>query len=263
PVARWALGTARRAEDPAHRDLPRPVPSTDHHGPAWRSCPCPRARANRRPLGAAGHLSDSGQKLAVLAYVNGLPAARTRRHAQAPFRPSRHRPDHVRRDALAVARGCGRGLRRRVRRVFPRRGESCSSLADCTVILGWPPPQRDWESQAHKNGSRKPETPPGRGLAISAGGGTRTPDTRIMIPPDFGLAIGEIRLVGHNVGHNRTSDARRPAWVPALAADRHALDVIAHAETPDPRTDTTPLAARSTARRPSASTTAVARRLAS
>jgi hypothetical protein len=40
---------------------------------------------------------------------------------------------------------------------------------------------------------------------FDAGGGTRTPDTRIMIPARFGLAIGQIALVGHGVGHTGTS----------------------------------------------------------
>ena len=35
-----------------------------------------------------------------------------------------------------------------------------------------------------------------------AGGGTRTPDTRIMIPARFGSAIGNSGPVGHAVGHN-------------------------------------------------------------
>jgi hypothetical protein len=34
-----------------------------------------------------------------------------------------------------------------------------------------------------------------------AGGGTRTPDTRIMIPGDSGLAIGHFEPVGHGFGH--------------------------------------------------------------
>ena len=46
---------------------------------------------------------------------------------------------------------------------------------------------------------RKPRR--GRGFAISAGGGTRTPDTRIMIPRDSGLAIGDFGAVGHAIGH--------------------------------------------------------------
>ena len=41
-------------------------------------------------------------------------------------------------------------------------------------------------------------------VELDAGGGTRTPDTRIMIPANFGLAIGNFVAVGHTVGHNRT-----------------------------------------------------------
>jgi hypothetical protein len=43
---------------------------------------------------------------------------------------------------------------------------------------------------------------------LHAGGGTRTPDTRIMIPRDFGLAIGNSGPVGHAVGHNHAMGAR-------------------------------------------------------
>jgi hypothetical protein len=42
------------------------------------------------------------------------------------------------------------------------------------------------------------------GLGLDGGGGTRTPDTRIMIPARFGLAIGDSRPVGQAVGRNRT-----------------------------------------------------------
>jgi hypothetical protein len=47
------------------------------------------------------------------------------------------------------------------------------------------------------------ETPPRLGFVTDAGGGTRTPDTRIMIPRDFGLATGQLGPVGHAFGHNR------------------------------------------------------------
>jgi hypothetical protein len=56
--------------------------------------------------------------------------------------------------------------------------------------------------RARENDSAKPETPPKQGFATSAGGGTRTPDTRIVIPPAFGLAIARVR---HAVGHNCSS----------------------------------------------------------
>jgi hypothetical protein len=45
----------------------------------------------------------------------------------------------------------------------------------------------------------------GGGLVIDAGGGTRTPDTRITIPLHLGLGIGRSGVVGHGVGHNRAS----------------------------------------------------------
>ena len=56
-----------------------------------------------------------------------------------------------------------------------------------------------------------------RGRGHDAGGGTRTPDTRIMIPDDFGLTIGDSRPVGHAVGHNRSS-GRTPFRVSAASS---------------------------------------------
>jgi len=44
-------------------------------------------------------------------------------------------------------------------------------------------------------------SPAEAGFRESAGGGPRTPDTRIMIPLDFGLAVGDSGAVGHAVGH--------------------------------------------------------------
>jgi hypothetical protein len=52
---------------------------------------------------------------------------------------------------------------------------------------------------------------------LDAGGGTRTPNTRIMIPARFGLAIGDSGLIGHAVGHNRMS-CRTPFRVSAASS---------------------------------------------
>jgi hypothetical protein len=49
---------------------------------------------------------------------------------------------------------------------------------------------------------------------LDAGGRTRTPDTRIMIPRDFGLAIGHFACVGHAVGHNCTGSAEPTLTLP-------------------------------------------------
>jgi hypothetical protein len=46
---------------------------------------------------------------------------------------------------------------------------------------------------------------------VDAGGGTRTPDTRIMIPANFGLATGISGPVGHAVGHIRAVVLRTAA----------------------------------------------------
>ena len=54
---------------------------------------------------------------------------------------------------------------------------------------------------------------------LDAGGGTRTPDTRIMIPANFGLAIGNSTVVGHAVGHNRTPGTHHSACPQASRAD--------------------------------------------
>ena len=57
-----------------------------------------------------------------------------------------------------------------------------------------------------------------------AGGGTRTPDTRIMIPARFGSTIGNSRLVGHAVGHKRTPAIRRSACPRGVAARLGLVD---------------------------------------
>jgi hypothetical protein len=51
--------------------------------------------------------------------------------------------------------------------------------------------------------ARNNETPVFIGGFLDAGGGTRTPDTRINIPRDFGLTIGHLGPVGHAFGHIR------------------------------------------------------------
>jgi hypothetical protein len=61
--------------------------------------------------------------------------------------------------------------------------------------------------------SGRPGLGPRRGAVhLDAGGGTRTPDTRIMIPAYFGLTIGTSGPVGHAVGHNRAPDTSHSAW---------------------------------------------------
>jgi hypothetical protein len=86
-------------------------------------------------------------------------------------------------------------------------------------------PLRNTQSRGHFGASSRicstSHIPKGMHLQAfrNAGGGTRTPDTRIMIPGDLGLATGNSRLLGHAVGHNRTSGSTRfpPVQSPARA----------------------------------------------
>src|SRR6266498_5365162 len=58
-------------------------------------------------------------------------------------------------------------------------------------------------------------------MHLHAGGGTRTP-RRIMILADFGLAIGEYRLVGHTVGYSRTPRAAHAGFRGGLLPRRRS-----------------------------------------
>ena len=105
-----------------------------------------------------------------------------------------------------------------------------------------------------EHGSGKPSHAR-RVVQLDAGGGTRTPNLRIMIPAQVGLGIGNTRPVGHAVGHNcvpgsppfRVSRPWRSCTRP-IETGRQWLRVVENGEPQDHNLATDPVRAGARAR---------------
>jgi hypothetical protein len=174
--------------------------------------PCQPSRQAGRP--ARGHRGGRGGRRA---------AGRCRSGQAVGFSWVHGRP--LRRAAMRSAGECGQPVPAKISvldRIFwmtpfwalrpvgpDRRGPSRLSLSATRASVSSAPPMASGR-RAEWTGERR-----------HAGGGTRTPDTRIMIPSDFGLGIGHSGRVGHVVGHNRRSTCTSfRAFAPAIGPRR-------------------------------------------